>query len=573
MNQQQQQTIDSNHPRIVCIAGPGSGKTMTLIERIKRLIKDGARPLGIVVITYTNNAADEIIERLGGITLGFCGTLHSYILKLLREYGPQVLGLPEKLAVIDDDTRKVILDDIIQELHYTGTKRDLDKALADRAADPTVSMDRATLVAATYHRRLLENGMLDYDGILGYGMRLLKTWRQSEATVVPIVDDKWGVIDKQAIKTMPIIAQYLLVDEGQDMSAIDAQIYALLPVVHRFIVADYDQAIFAFRGGNPKHVLELAKNPEWEVHCLDVNYRCDYELAGPANNLIAHNTNRIEKHIVPVSTCGGEVTVRSFVDDAAELRAIDRDLAGVYDGRAILCRTNKEVDRIADELKAHGVSVQLRRSSDMPPDWEKTRLTVAFLSNPENDMLAIRILEQSWGHEETIKARREAELAMVSINNWAMHLTQIDVADVLQALVDSKTSPESLDIVEKVVKGLPANAGMDELTLRLSDYDLRLKPEGMTGLYIGTIHSAKGREWDAVYLPGWSQENFPGKALEELRRLAFVAITRARHRVWISWPMQRMTWKSKETEGAGLIQQYNPSQFIVEMGLVTGGVE
>ena len=159
---------------ILCLAGAGSGKTRTLIERIKDLVRSGESPASMVAITYTNAAAKELSDRLDGIKLGFCGTLHGFVLRLVKAHH-DLIGFGQAITILDEDQAADVLDRTCERLKYKGTKKDLKAALANGVNYTPAGRPRtsAELVASSFYRTLQTESAMTFDSILEYGTVIL----------------------------------------------------------------------------------------------------------------------------------------------------------------------------------------------------------------------------------------------------------------------------------------------------------------------------------------------------------------------------------------------------------------
>lgn len=557
LNPSQQAAVDSNALTIVCTASPGSGKSRVLVARIMRLICDGVNPQSMVAISFSNSAANVLKERLGGIQLGFNGTLHSWLLSLLREHGAAI-GLPPKLAVIDEQTGQEILEDVKHEMGWRGTKKALDAALADV---PFLlagqRLNPAQLVSAAYHRQLIINGLLDYNSILSYGLHLIREWKASWP---------WD---------------YLFIDEVQDSGEMDWAVYDSDKFHNVFLCGDINQSIYGFRRAAPENLeaAVIASRLDANPPCgsdfrLAQNYRSAKSIVQAANRLIDYNDSPIESEMEAVRDEEGAIVAVGFDDERDQKESFTRRIGLAVDeggaSIAILCRTNWQVDDWAMFLKGQGISVQQRKLEDVPMDWHKVRAAVAFFCNPENDILAYQVLRLTRGDKAAQDMRRAAIQNMRTINSdYELIKETPPVEAIPEALARMNVSQESLARVAAAIATLPQ--GSDRTVMALS---LALAPISETvshlgdakGVCVSTIHGAKGMEFDAVFLPSWNQELFPGRktgeALAEERRLAYVAVTRAKDEVWVG------TTKAHRGYGAALKPEpMTPSQFIKEMQL------
>lgn len=538
LNAAQLQAINSDHPRILTIAGPGSGKTRVLIERINRLCSTGTDPARIVAITYTNSAADEMRSRLEHSSdIGFVGTLHSFMLRLVQQNANALGYSSPRLAVLSETQADELLERCATEVHYTGTKKDLAAAVASRV----VAYTPAVLAACRFQNALRRNSLVTFDTLLADGLRLCRT------------ENAIGFLDYD----------HLLVDEYQDACDLHAGIYRSLRIPNFFAVGDPDQSIFGFLGSNVSNIVELANDPEFEVIHLEANYRCGQAICDAANNLIGHNQGRVEKATVSATGSTGDVDVSAFMNEQAERRAITAKLLGSYSDLscAVLLRSNILVDEWVNALEYAGIPIARRIDSTMPEDWAFVRQAVALMVDPSNQWLAQQYLSSQFGHEHAEKLRLAAtaagkplEVAEIpaglQISRYGLTLAQIGA------------SPESIELVETAVDTLPPDSTGSDLLLAISQTDE--SQEVGDGVWVGTYHGAKGREFDAVFLPCCEQEIIPGtgknRSLEEERRLFYVGLTRARHQVTISYARER-----KPAYGRPKPVPATPSQFISEI--------
>lgn len=575
MNPHQIAVTKSKHKQIVVAAGAGAGKTHTLIERIRELIvTDQACACDITCITFTNAAADELTERLqtkkvpcckkdyngdgncaihpDGIKLAYCGTLHGWLVKILRQYG-NLIGLPKDMAIIDEVTSKEILEDTMQELSYSGTKKALAEELTSITGllEPSRMMSPARQAACGYHLKLIQNGLLDFNSILAYGLFLLNT--------------------KQTVVKMA--TPFGFVDEFQDTSIMHQKVYNAAKFTDLCVIGDSDQSIYGFLKADPQGFNRLAYSAASELHILDINYRSDRAITRAANSMIGLNTNRVAKFLKSNSELQGSVEVVYPDDETAQKNQLLNAISKLNsDGNglscAVLVRTNWQVQDIADYLRSNGVPVRERIQRDEPMDWGTVRRIIAFLCKPSNNLLAYQMLKHTHSPLEASEMKSKATIGRKPINDMFLHVEhEMPVDKVPEFLARAVVTEESIARVTEKIELLKDRTLLG-LSLALGEYaePQDTDSDAANRVVISTIHAAKGKEYDAVFLPSWCQEMFPAKAkeekFEEQRRLAFVAVTRARHNVWISAPRShRKHAKAHEPE------PMTPSQFISEMCL------
>lgn len=540
--EEQLAVIASEASNIVCIAGPGSGKTATLVNRIHSLVHGRNVPADrIVVITFTNAAANELQRRLQ-FKVGYVGTLHSYMLRLLQKYGKEI-GLKGTIT-IDPDEKASILR-AAESQGYKGTQRDL--FIAVEAGLPLRGTKRwtpAELVAVHHYNEMTRTGTLTYNAILKYGIALL--WTRAGCPVPTI--------------------EHLMVDEYQDSSSDDSKIYGLLPCSNRFFVGDPDQSIYGFRGGEVGNILTLAKDRFTTRYELAANFRSTPMVCEAANRLIAHNQNRIPKMTVSMSHPDhtGSVNALRFPDFPSELSYLAKCIRiDLEIGRsvAVLLRYNVSVEEYAAALESYSIPIS-KLVATMPEDWPRLKLLVSFLANPDNDYLARQWLIMNVGQEKADEVTLFALNEQKTINDVTGQLPTVIDRDMFSKIIAaSKISAASEQKLLTAMSHLETFSIQDILVeIHSGDHSQELGD----GVTVTTMHSAKGREWDSVYLPAFEQGIIPGKRIDEIeedRRVAYVALTRARMCVLIT-----NVEKRKPLWGGFRPEPAKPSQFIAEMG-------
>lgn len=575
-------------PEILLLAGPGSGKTTTTVARINRIIDDGTDPQGIVALTFTNAAARELEDRIEKATpqsailtrkrLGYVGTLHGFALRMLKEHGGE-FGYGDRLSIISPESAADLLESKAKAL---GCKMPIDKLLERKGQTkrPEKATELPDVVIASFYADLREAGIVDFDVLLSEFDRFVQS----------------GGFVKLAAKHPYPRFTHLFVDEVQDSSPIDWAIYRGMAIANKFYVGDPDQAIYGFRGGDVGEMMieaSFTKNPPRNgptvtVLKLEENFRSHTEICEAANRLIAHNVQRLPKETISALGKGGTVHAPAeFLNEGEEIGQVTRWIQQMLNGSehsepmlprpsiAILCRNNALVAQFQRTLVAVGLPVIARDRSNLPRDWGFARALVEFLVHPENDTLAFFYLVAKWMREGrtqlTARAnaheiKRSAAAAGKTINDFVPYLqfpANAKATDAGAILRQEGASLEATMIIVEKLKELPDDADMLTLALSLGAvHDKEEKPLVDEGVTITTIHGAKGREFDVVFVTGCEDEFMPGQRkdadIEEERRLMFVAITRARKYLYITSAAQRVTaWKA--------IANHTPSRFIKEL--------
>lgn len=551
--------INSEAEKTLVVAGAGSGKTEVLVQRIIRLIQLHTPLDGIVVITFTNEAAHEVRRRLATrlgheVKLGYIGTLHGYCLRLLQKLGAP-LGYPGRITVLNEEQADELLKQAAAMMNYRGTFKTLS-ALRDNWAGYQGPARTEDIVVGAYHRLLKQNGSVDYRLILSEALALTRM---------------------AGIK-LPMIA-HLLVDEFQDSAAIDWDLYCAFKAATMFLVGDPDQAIYQWRGGDVELILMLANDPRWRAIYLQENFRCAQSICRSAQALITNNMRRVPKQTISARDAAGAIDVQGpFANGDQEEMAMVQDVARVIreavappNEVAMLARTNAIVDQLIKLAEAFALPVNKRQP--MPADWRFATLTVDMLVNPINDLVFSFWLDESLKlHGHTPNERREAiqnYRDAAAVNNLPLcravlkheDVPMLDAGNFMLWMMKHNVSAESMELINKTVAELD-QPSLAEISLALTRDNAPKLSHG-AGITITTMHAAKGREWGHVYIVGADQNLVPGQRksmdVEAERRLFFVAVTRAKDVLNISCAHERKPEHSFKPVAT------DPSQFIAEL--------
>lgn len=295
---------------------------------------------------------------------------------------------------------------------------------------------------------------------------------------------------------------------------------------------------------------------------METNYRCDKSICDAAQRLIDHNRDRIKKGMVSASLCEGEISATQYATADEEKKAVLDRIRTLPGTHAVLLRTNYLVDEMTNCLESEGVPLARMGIVKRPTDWKYAKICVGLLNDPSNDWFAYWFIRHHNDENTANIARLSALAAGKSLNEMSLNIERDVRPDAYKPILERmRVSDESISIIEATIAALEPGASGSDLLERLS-IDENLAQE-TPGTFVGTVHSAKGREFHNVHLCAAEEEIMPGTAksrdIEEERRIAFVAMTRARERLFISCCLERVSAFSAGT--------HIPSRFIRESGI------
>lgn len=628
LNPAQKEAVLCTEGPLLVLAGAGSGKTRVLTHRIAHLVEDlGVAPWQIMAITFTNKAAAEMRERLGGLIGSnargmWVSTFHSMCVRILRADCERI-GFSQGFTIYDDDDSKRLMKQILEELNVD-PKRYPINALRNRISKakndlivPEVFIDQykdvMNQVVGRVYKRLQERlqalNAFDFDDLLMYTWLLLKH-------------------NNDVLQAYQNRFKYLLVDEYQDTNHAQYVLTQLLAEANKniMVVGDDDQSIYSWRGADLRNILDFEKDyPEAHVVKLEENYRSVGNILAAANAVIDNNVMRKRKKLFTSQEDGEKISVYMASDERDEGRWIASEIekqhaAGIpYDQIALFYRTNAQSRMLEDMLLRAGVPYRLVGGTRFF-DRAEIRDVMAYLNlvvNPANDIAAHRVInvprrgigKTTIEHIDYVARENEctflqaAELCTADdairlstrkaiaefvaliheASSYAGELrrvveTIVERSGIIGAL-QAENSDEAAGRIENIQElfGVvdeyvqshddddalfePPSAEQDEnaeaekppvrtfQAQSLSDFtewimlrtDMDTMSEDGSAVTLMTIHSAKGLEFDCVFVAGMEETLFPHsnssfdpQGLEEERRLAYVAITRARKRLYLT---------------------------------------
>jgi ATP-dependent DNA helicase UvrD/PcrA len=622
LNAEQRIAVETLDGPVLVLAGAGTGKTRVLTSRIAHILSLGrARPAEILAVTFTNKAAREMKERIGKMLgqtvegMQWLGTFHAIGVKILRRHA-ELVGLKPDFTILDVDDQVRLLRQVVEAANIDEKRwparvlagmidgwknRGLtpDKVPAGEAA--TFADGRGAKLYAAYQDRLKVLNAADFGDLLLEGIRLFREH--------PAVLAQYQARFK-----------YILVDEYQDTNVAQYLWLRLLGQGSKNVccVGDDDQSIYGWRGAEVDNILRFEKDfPGARVVRLERNYRSTAHILAAASHLITHNEGRLGKTLRTDAGAGEKVSVTGAWDSEEEARSIGEDIEALQrDGHklneiAILVRASFQMREFEDRFVTLGLPYRVIGG---PRFYERAEIRDALaylrcIASPADDLAFERILnvpKRGLGDATLQMLHDHARARRVPLMEVARALVETEELKVkprtaLRDLVamfdrwrsarDAMPHPELAEIVldesgytEMWQKDRSADAAgrlenLKELVRSMDEFEnlqgflehvsLVMDTDGgpdADAVSIMTLHSAKGLEFDTVFLPGWEEGLFPhpraldegGRAaLEEERRLAHVGITRARRRVKIFFSSNRRI--------RGMWQGSVPSRFLDEL--------
>ncbi|HMG42351.1 MAG TPA: DNA helicase PcrA [Acidimicrobiales bacterium] len=623
LNPVQRDAVAHSDGPLLVVAGAGSGKTRVLTHRIAHLIRDrGVSPFEILAITFTNKAADEMKHRVQAL-IGpvaqkmWVSTFHSACVRILRR-DADLLGFPKQFTIYDqaDATRLVgyVIRDLSldtkrfpsRSIHHaiSAAKNDALDPEAYAAAAQTIFERKIADIFREYQARLARAGAMDFDDLLAQALRLLR--------------ENPDVLDHYRQRF-----RYVLVDEYQDTNKVQNDLVILLTSEHRNIcvVGDQDQSIYAFRGADMRNIVEFEDAfPDTTVVLLEQNYRSTQTILDAANAVIANNMSRKPKDLW-TEVGDGDPIVRYRADDEVdEAQWVSREISRLHDETelswgdiAVFYRTNAQSRVLEEHLMRVGIPYKVIGGTRFY-DRREIKDAIAYLRaviNPTDEVSVKRILNEpkrgigatsvgkldAWAtaHGSSfMDALRRADDAGVSgkaIRGIEAFLAVLDgVGDLvagspgplLEALLERSGYSEALD-VERTVESEGRLENLAELVGAAADFatvdefleqislvsDADQLDDDPSYVVLMTLHAAKGLEFPAVFLIGMEDGVFPHlrsltepDQLEEERRLAYVGITRARKRLYLSHAWSRTLFGGTQYNAASRFIDEIPARLV-----------
>ena len=611
LNDKQKEAVMHIDGPCLVLAGAGSGKTKVLTERIVNLINNGVSPFNILAITFTNKAAREMRERVYNsieeeANKIFIGTFHSLGLKIVRE-NASVIGYSNNVTILDRDDVNTLIKRFMKELnldteHYPvksilnkisfAKNEGLSPEEFDKFAKAPLDM-AACKVYKMYESALKRSNSVDFDDLLILPLRIFKK-------------------DKSVLEKYQEHFKYILVDEYQDTNMVQYDMCKLLASKYRnlFVVGDMDQSIYSFRFANYMNVINFEKdNKDAKVIVLDENYRSTNNILNAANDVIKNNKERKEKNLWSSKGDGDKIKYIRCDNEQEEASTVVRLTKELLDKGekpseiAVLYRTNGQSRVFEEAFLKENIPFKIVGSYFFYNRKEiKDLISYMHLIYNNNDDASlervINVPRRGIGSKTIERLRREASISDKSMFEVVSSGKELGFKNLIIDLTNESKNTDLVGLVDVILDKTGIRKELEEKNdleseIRLENLNefksiaLAFQEKGIfsleeflenislvsdkneykevdDGINLMTLHSAKGLEFNDVFLVGMEEGIFPHNRsfeseseLEEERRLCYVGITRAKEHLWLMNAKKRTLF--------GQVSMNFPSRFIKEI--------
>ncbi len=621
LNKEQYEVVTAGDGPCLVLAGAGSGKTRTLVFRVAYLIEKGVNPANILLVTFTNRAANEMLERVEKY-LGFKpeklwgGTFHRIGNQILRRYANK-LGYERNFNILDQDDSISLVKHAMEEIGLSAkgqnfpkasivqsmisfarnTNRDIRDVVENYYSYPDFISAKVEELFFEYDKKKKSANVMDFDDLLVNWLRLLENF--------PEVKDS---LAKQF--------EYILVDEYQDTNYIQSEIIKNLASFHNnvLVVGDDSQSIYSFRAADVKNILNFPKLfANTKIYKIETNYRSTPQILDLANESISHNVDQFQKdlkakredHILPAL-----IIAR---DDQHQAHLVSKRISQLYrdgvnyESMAVLYRATYQSAEIQLELSKQNIPYVVRGGMRY---FEQAHIKdvisyLKVLANFQDEISWKRILNMYEGIgqkradaiwkkiksyndlpsllNDQLKLTGKASISWGRISSAFRHLLTLDkeqkgyMAEAIEFILEHgyedylKNAYENyrdrIDDLSQLINFVAKYADIDKLLadVMLSENFAGENEHSKQAVVLSTIHQAKGLEWAVVFIVGLRDGYFPHqkslenpRELEEERRLFYVAVTRAKDELNMLYPVRSFSYKFGEVFS-------KPSMFIREL--------
>jgi len=621
LNASQRLAVETTDGPVLVLAGAGTGKTRVLTTRLSHILLQGkAKPWQVLAVTFTNKAAKEMRERVAGLLGGdvegwWIGTFHALAARILRRHA-EIVGLRPDFTILDtDDQIRLVkqflaaydVDDkrwparVVVGIIQRWKDRGLTPDQVPKSDAEDVAEGQVLNIYKDYQQRLAVLNAADFGDLLLHSLTLFKN-------------------NPEILSDYQRRFKYLLVDEYQDTNVCQYLWLRLLAQSHHNIccVGDDDQSIYSWRGAEVGNILKFEQDfPGAEIVRLEQNYRSTPHILAAASGLIANNQGRLGKTLWTDINDGEKVIVRGVWDGDEEARYVGDEIESLQSKKqslndmAVLVRAGFQTREFEERLITLGIPYRVLGGLRFYERLE-IRDAIAYLRvvrQPDDDLAFERIVNlpkrglgdatlqtvHSFARAQRISltaaitrlletdelrpaARRTLAELMTDFSRWRGLIDLIPHSQLAGQVLDetgyttmwrqskAPEAPGRLDNLKELIVAMEDFASLDEFLEHVSlvmDNEQNPDDDKVT---LMTLHGAKGLEFDTVFLPGWEDGIFPHQralddggsgGLEEERRLAYVGLTRAKVRAYISFAANRRVY--------GQWQSAMPSRFIDEL--------
>lgn len=608
LNPPQREAVEHLEGPLLVIAGAGAGKTRTIAYRILHLIESRINPDSILAITFTNKAAREMRERVQKLLDGskkgapMLTTFHSFGVYILRHNGAR-LGLSAHFSIFDRDESLAKIKEAMRAIGIDEKRFEPRKVLnaisrqkGDNISAQEFSSSQSnnpyskiiSQVWLRYDELLKANKALDFDDLLLKTVELLKT----NPDILASYQDRF---------------RYIHIDEYQDTNVVQYELTNLLAEKYKNIcvVGDMDQSIYGWRGADFTNLLRFEKDyKKAKTVLLEENYRSTQTILSAANQVIQKNKQRHEKNLFTKNKEGARIGLYTGLEEGDEARFVAQKAKElISEGTnpneiAVLYRANFQSRVLEEACLQENVSYQVLgtrfferkeikdivafiRASLNPEDWESMKRVINI---PARGIGKTTLMKLAGGQFEELPATMKqkisqfkkilSEIGDFAINNKPSELIKfiIEHSGLEKSLKeDGEDGQERLENIKELVNvatkydALPTEEAIEAMMTEIAlatDQDELDQPK--SGIKLMTVHAAKGLEFDYVFITGLEQDLFPHAGMsdekrdgEEERRLFYVAVTRARHKLYLSYAQTRQVFGQRRVN--------MPSEFIFDI--------
>ena len=595
-NEEQSRAITIDNSSLLIVAGAGTGKTLVLTEKIARLLAQGIPDTNLLALTFTNHAADEMRKRIQHSTphqrVPFIGTFHALSFSLLREFSAEA-HVPEGFVIHDRDKCRRVIKACMKQADITEhSPRSILYAVGKiktglGAEFNNPLLDAAELVLPYYTRSMEEESALDFDDLILKTVSMLKR----EKTVRDSMQQRYS---------------YIFVDEFQDSDILQNELIRLLcgEKTHVVAVGDTDQTIYTWRGAHVSTMLHFTERyTNADTVFLTKNYRSTGTILGAANAIISKNIFRQEKTLQPIRKHGAPIFVHVTKDEEGEAMMVAEEIMRLhteeripYNNIAILFRTNFQTRALETHMLSNRVPYHVLGARFFDRAEIKDLMAyLTLLQTPHSKESFIRVaavprrgignktLERVFAGEESLLTPASMK-KVTDLRNTINHLHTVakeqPVNQVIKEIISSINYKEHLqktydnyeermhEVHELIAfanqfSNVPGIEGIANLLAEsaLSSEQDSLRTGVKDAVRLMTAHAAKGMEFSHVFITGLEEGLFPffhdnsdSSDPEEERRLCYVAVTRAKNNLHLSYATRRNIF--------GQYRNMKPSSFL-----------